>query len=148
MTEEVTLQEPSNPQEAVREDNPAGTPLAVAPGETDAVAPKAEPAPESPVAVGYEVGVRENGEFVFVIKGSKPGLVELLGTHQYAAKKIELLYDKTQVEGSHAVNVQFSILNKKFNQTLETLNELLVKLVGPPPQEKAKEEPAPGKNNI
>jgi len=117
--------------EAVREEAAPEQPLETKPGEQDAVAPKQE-APkkeESPVAVGYRVGVRENGEFIFEIIGSRPGLVEVLGVHEFAQRKVSLLYDRAQVEGQAAVAVQFNQMMKKFDSTIETFRDLLNTMV-------------------
>jgi len=132
MTEKDIIIADGDEKEAVKEEAPPEQPLATKPGEQDAVAPKQaeEPkAPPSPVAVGYHVGVRENGEFVFEVKGSKPGLVELLGVHTFAGRKIDLLYDRAQVEGQAAVAVQFQQLSQRVNSLAESLKDVLNTLV-------------------
>lgn len=129
--EDVVLQEASNEAPAsVVEENPVGSQLEVKADEEDAVAPAAdaEEKEESPVRVGYTVGVREDGNFVFQITGEKPGLVEILGTHVYASKKIGLLYDRSQMEGQQAIAAQFGLLGQKFNKMIETLNKLMNQL--------------------
>jgi hypothetical protein len=131
MTEKDIIIADGDEKEAVKEEAPPEQPLETKPGEQDAVAPKqAEEKKElSPVAVGYTVGVRENGEFVFEVKGSKPGLVELLGVHTFAGRKIDLLYDRAQVEGQAAVAVQFQQLSQRVQSLAGSLKDVLNTLV-------------------
>jgi hypothetical protein len=136
-------------QEAVREEVPIETALKVPATEQDAVAPQ-QPAkkPESPVRVSYIVGVREDGSFVFNIGGSKPGLLEILGLHSFAANKIRLIYEKAQLEGDAAIHAQFQQLHQKFNKTLETLNGLFTSLAMEQKEKEIAIEPSPGVNDI
>jgi hypothetical protein len=47
----------------------------------------------SQLTVGYVVGVTETGDFVFEVLGDKPGLVQLMGVHQYANTRVQMLSD-------------------------------------------------------
>lgn len=143
--EEATIQEPS---EAVKEENPVDSKLDVPAEEQDAVAPKTEEKKESPIKIAYTVGVKEDGQFVFNVSGSKPGLLELLGLQTFAAKKIGMMYDKAQTEGDAAVHMQFQLLNQKFNKTLETLNTLFNSLAIGKKETEMPITPGPGSNNI
>jgi hypothetical protein len=145
LEEEVTVQEPSG---AVKEENPAGTKLNVSAGEQDAVAPKIEEKKESPVKIAYTVGMKEDGKFIFNISGSGPGLLELLGLHTLASKKIGIMYDKAQMEGEATIHAQFQLLHQKFNKTLETLNALFTSLAMEKKDAETPIKPTPGSNII
>jgi hypothetical protein len=148
--EDVTIQEPAK-KEAVREENPVKSNLKVAPGEQDAVAPKApkkEEKEESPVKMAYTVGVREDGQFVFEVTGSKPSLLELLGLQTFAGKKIELMYGRSQVEGEVGIMTRLQMLDHKFNKTLETLNHLFNSLAVQKKETEVPVKPTPGSDNL
>ena len=154
--EDVTIQEPAKEPvkaEAVREENPVESELKVAPGEQDAVAPKKEvkqeEKKESPVKMAYTVGVKEDGQFIFEVTGSKPSLLELLGLQTFAGKKIEIMYGRSQIEGEVGIMTRLQMLDHKFNKTLETLNHLFNSLAI---QKKEAEAPpvqsTPGSDNL
>lgn len=47
---------------------------------------------ESPIKVGYSIGVRENGKIVFNIVGTEQSFVELLGLHHVAALRLDEIF--------------------------------------------------------
>jgi hypothetical protein len=49
---------------------------------------------EVPLRCGYFIGVRENGEFVFDVLGTSPGLIELLGLHTVVEERLQARMDK------------------------------------------------------
>jgi len=51
------------------------------------------------VKIGYIVGLREDGSLFFDSFGSNKGLVEILGLHAYATKRVNAIYDTNQVAG-------------------------------------------------
>lgn len=46
--------------------------------------------PVSEIKIGFTVGILKNNEFVFNIHGENPGVVELLGLVQFAAKLVDI----------------------------------------------------------
>lgn len=53
--------------------------------------------------MGYLVGLTKDGNFVFQVVGQEPGLVELLGLHQYAGLKVKSALDGSQNSGDKLV---------------------------------------------
>lgn len=53
--------------------------------------------------MGYIVGITPDGNFVFEIIGKEKGLVELLGLHKFAEKKVTSLLDSTQGSGDRLI---------------------------------------------
>jgi hypothetical protein len=81
---------------------------------------ESQPAPP-PLKVGYVVGLTEEGNFVFEILGSQRGLVELLGIHQYADRKITAIYDDNQMSGDRLVHE----VGKASAMALQKLDQLI-----------------------
>jgi ATP-dependent 26S proteasome regulatory subunit len=74
--------------------------------------------------VGYVVGLTDDGNFVFDIFGKKKGLVEILGLHQHASLRVQVLYNQTQMSGDALVNEigkALSVLNQKLDQIVQTV---------------------------
>ena len=68
---------------------------------------------------GYIVGVTPEGQVVFDVVGSRKNLVEVLGLHEYAAKRVKALSDQALTSGDtlvHEVGKAISIVNMKVDQ--------------------------------
>lgn len=79
-----------------------------------------EPTKEPPqeAKVGYVVGINGEGMFDFQVFGSEPGLVELLGLHQYASLRIQKLLNEKQMSGDtlvHEVGKAVASLHQKLD---------------------------------
>lgn len=74
--------------------------------------------------VGYVVGLTPDGNFIFELLGSERGLVELLGIHQHATKKVNRIYDEHQLSGdrlTHEVGKAVAISVQKIDQLLSLI---------------------------
>ena len=88
--------------------------------------------------IGYIVGLTAEDQFVFELFGTNKGLVELLGIHQHASKRVNSVYDDAQMSGDrlmHEVGRAVAAIAQKIddfqaNQTEEDA-EPLVDLSGP-----------------
>ena len=54
--------------------------------------------------IGYVVGLTQEDRFVFELFGVSKGLVELLGIHQHASRKVERVYDDQQMSGDRLLH--------------------------------------------
>jgi hypothetical protein len=45
------------------------------------------------IILGYAVGLRDDGNFVFELLGKQNGVVQLLGIHEYAERQVQMLVD-------------------------------------------------------
>jgi hypothetical protein len=71
--------------------------------------------------VGYVVGLTDEGNFVFELVGTDPGLVELLGVNAHAAERVRQIYARTQMTGdalTTEVGKGLAIINQKIDQLL------------------------------
>ena len=72
--------------------------------------------------VGYAVELTSAGEFNFVVFGSDPGIVELMGLHKYAELRIQRLLEEKQITGDvlvHEVGKAVAALHQKIDKLLE-----------------------------
>lgn len=53
----------------------------------------------SDLQLGYVIGVKEDGNFMFDIVGKQPTLVGLLGLHKFAESKIKNVLDANENQG-------------------------------------------------
>jgi len=75
------------------------------------------------IKCGYVVGLQPDGSIEFHVMGEDAGLVQLLGLHAYAGKRIEIAFETSQ-------NVGNALLAKGFNgifKQLETIVDMLSK---------------------
>lgn len=98
---------------------------AVPVSENEAEAAQTEQQPEqinlNDMKIAYVVGLAPNGDFVFDVYGQQKGLVELLGVHQHATKKIDRIYEDAQVQGDRLtveVGRAVSVVAQKLDQVL------------------------------
>ncbi|MAG39551.1 hypothetical protein CMI41_01105 [Candidatus Pacearchaeota archaeon] len=54
--------------------------------------------------IGYVVGLTQEDRFVFELFGLNKGLVELLGIHQHASRKVNRVYDDQQMSGDRLLH--------------------------------------------
>ena len=54
--------------------------------------------------IGYVVGLTQEDRFVFELFGQNKGLVELLGIHQHASRKVNRVYDDQQMSGDRLLH--------------------------------------------
>jgi hypothetical protein len=99
--------------------------------------PEEKPTEEAPVPreqlkeipedmeVGYLVGLKAGGEFVFEVVGKEPGLVQLMGLHQYATRRINLAADINQAYGPALLAEQHQVLAKQLQQITQLVQVLL-----------------------
>lgn len=74
--------------------------------------------------IGYVVGLTPEGRFVFELLGQERGLVELLGIHQHATKRVNRIYDDNQLGGDrlvHEVGKALGVINQKIEQLLNVV---------------------------
>jgi len=74
--------------------------------------------------MGYIVGLTPDGNFVFELLGQEKGLVELLGIHEHATKRVDRIYEDSQLSGdrlTHEVGKAIAIVNQKIDQLLQVI---------------------------
>ncbi len=76
-----------------------------------------EPDTSDEIKYAYVVGVKNNGQFVFDVHGDEIGLIELMGLHQYASRRIQGIFDDNHGTGD-AITTQI----------YKTIQELAAKL--------------------
>jgi hypothetical protein len=86
--------------------------------------PEPEPDTGEQIRYAYVVGVKNNGQFVFDVHGDEVGLIELMGLHQYADRRIKGVFDDNHGTGD-AITMQL----------FKMLQELGAKLLGEQEQE-------------
>lgn len=77
---------------------------------------------QSPLVMGYSVGLQANGNFVFEILGERKGLVELLGIHAYATTQVEKVKSDATMTGdrlSHELGAVLNVLNQKLDALMQ-----------------------------
>lgn len=71
--------------------------------------------------IGYVVGVKPDGNFVFQVFGQEQGLIELLGINAHANSQVKSMYDRNLGTGD-ALTLQvgqaLGVLNQKLDQVL------------------------------
>ena len=96
------------------------------------VTPQAEPqAREDTKAVkledtkiSYVVGMDEKGDFLFQVYGKEAGLLQLLGIHAHATRRIQAIYDDKQFSGdrlTHEVGKAIAVMNQKLDQLMNII---------------------------
>lgn len=72
----------------------------------EATSPEAEATPVAlqDLKIGYVVGLTEEGRFVFDLFGKNKGLVELLGIHQHAKRKVDQVYNDQNMSGDRLLH--------------------------------------------
>ena len=93
-----------------------------------------EGSPPSSVAledlkIGYVVGLTQEDRFVFELFGVSKGLVELLGIHQHASRKVERVYDDQQMSGDrllHEVGRAVAAIAQRLDGALGTTEDIVV----------------------
>jgi hypothetical protein len=87
--------------------------------------------------VGYVVGLKNDGNFVFSVVGKEPGLMELLGVHHHATSRVKKLYSANQVTDD-ALTLELAkmvdALGGMVNQLTQKVDKLLNKVDPPKPQ--------------
>ena len=53
---------------------------------------------------GYVTGVTKEGQLVFQLFGARVGLIEVLGVHEFASRRVAQAYDQQQMTGDRLVN--------------------------------------------
>ena len=89
--------------------------------------------------IGYVVGLTKEDRFVFELFGQNKGLVELLGIHQHANRKVERVYDDQQMSGDrllHEVGRAVAAIAQRLDGLTGTAEGLVV------PEETVEEIPA------
>jgi hypothetical protein len=62
--------------------------------------------------MGYIVGLTKEGNFVFELVGKDRTLVELLGLHQYAQKRVYSILDEINGSGDRLIKEVGQLINK------------------------------------
>ena len=68
--------------------------------------------------IAYVVGLTEEDQFIFEMFGQDRGLVQLLGIHQHASRRVEKIYDDQQMSGDrlmHEVGKAIAEVSKKLD---------------------------------
>jgi hypothetical protein len=89
--------------------------------------------------IGYVVGLTQEDRFVFEMFGVSKGLVELLGIHQHASRKVDQVYNDQQMSGDrllHEVGRAVAAIAQRLDGLTGTAEELVA------PEEAAVESPA------
>lgn len=73
---------------------------------------------EDELVCSYTVGLKKGGDFIFEVDGEDPGLVQLLGLHQYAQHRLTFAKDVNQGYG-------FPVVMKQLNQIGQMMQVLL-----------------------
>lgn len=92
--------------------------------------PAGPPGPEAQgltlddLKVGYVVGLADDGNFVFDVFGKEKDLLSLLGLHAHADRRVNQIYNQTQMAGDtlvHEVGKALTVLNQKLDAALSVL---------------------------
>jgi len=76
------------------------------------------------IRVGYIVGVTKDNLMVFELLGQDQGLMDILGLHQHAGRRINSIYEDLQVCGdrlTHEVGRSVQLLNNKMDELLAAI---------------------------
>jgi len=92
---------------------------------------QAAPAQEAPkevrledTKIAYVVGMDAEGNFIFQVFGKEAGLLQLLGIHAHADRRIKAIYDDKQIAGdrlTHEVGKAVAAVNQKIDQLLQVI---------------------------
>jgi hypothetical protein len=81
------------------------------------------------IILGYAVGLRDDGNFVFELLGKQNGVVQLLGIHEYAERQIQMLVDAQTGTGLPTIAnmldhlIELVTKNLTVDSTIDTQNE-------------------------
>lgn len=84
------------------------------------------------MVIAYTVGLKPDGNFFFQVSGQNQGLVELMGIHQYASKRMDVLIDQRSGTGD-ALTME---LGKGLQLILDKVNQLVNVVAPKPPDNK------------
>jgi len=93
-------------------------------GEKEEVNPNQKSVSLDDLKVAYVVGMSYQGDFIFQLLGKEPGLVELLGIHQHAVRKVQHIYEDKQIGGdrlTHEVGKSVAVLNQKLDHLISII---------------------------
>lgn len=76
-----------------------------------------------PVECGYVVAVKPDGQFIFNPVGTNITLVSLLGLQQYAAIRIQELFDKSTGRGTSTLTKQLTDLTTTLKLLLKSISD-------------------------
>ena len=79
--------------------------------------------------IGYVVGLTAEDRFVFELFGQNKGLVELLGIHQHASRKVNRVYDDQQMSGDrllHEVGRAVAAIAQRLDGLAGTTEDVVV----------------------
>jgi len=79
--------------------------------------------------IGYVVGLTAEDRFVFELFGQNKGLVELLGIHQHASRKVNRVYDDQQMSGDrllHEVGRAVAAIAQRLDGLAGTTEDIVV----------------------
>ena len=104
--------------------------------ETDSPEAKALTDKLADLSVGYVVGLTNSGDFVFEVLGEHPGLVQLMGLHQYAAHRVQIALEMNQGVGTPLLAGMLDNLQKMVNvllkmNTATAANDFSKKIIKP-----------------
>jgi hypothetical protein len=74
--------------------------------------------------ISYIVGMDKDGNFLFQVFGKEAGLLQLLGIHAHATRRIQAIYDDKLFAGdriTHEVGKAVATVNQKLDQVLSII---------------------------
>jgi len=74
--------------------------------------------------IAYIVGMDQEGNFLFQVFGKEPGLLQLMGIHAHATRRVEAIYQDKQITGDrlvHEVGKAVALVNVKMDQVLQVI---------------------------
>ncbi len=80
----------------------------------------AEKTPE--LSFGYTVGLKSDGRLHFELLGGETGVIELMGLHAYAGKRVDGLVEASANQGNTAI---IRAVNKLTDITLDSFKALI-----------------------
>ena len=107
--------------DAVLEESTEATPVVNEEAEAQQSTEEGEQLSLNDLRIAYVVGLTPKGDFVFEVYGKEKGLVELLGVHQHAVKKVDRIYQDSQAQGDRLtfeVGRAVAALTQKVDQLL------------------------------
>ena len=103
--------------------------------EVSQVSTPVEPAKEirlEDTKIAYVVGMDQEGNFIFQVFGKEAGLLQLLGIHAHATRRVQALYDDKQIAGDRIVHE----VGKAVAQAHAKLDQLLAVIAPKAPDNK------------
>jgi len=114
--------------EAILEASEEGAPEVVDAEFTEETSDEQPQLPEPPpLEIGYVVGMTKDGNFVFELLGENRGLVQLLGIHEHAKRRVTAIYDDNQMMGDRLVHE----VGKATGACLQAVEQLVKQQKGP-----------------